>query len=176
MIVLLKLSHLETINRCSDRNTDGTTPNLISVLQKGITIIHEQQSVIKVIGWSYRCEYVVGAFAWGTTLSWLPYTTPPSRSGYELDRIPQHALIWNDSSNTRSTKSDIHSIAEFAVARLDIDSLSSQLKQISNSQHRGYGSVHYSCRNLIAIRGCPIRELRLNNCDAAGRIFDSPPS
>jgi hypothetical protein len=55
--------------RCSDRNTDGTTPNLISVLQKDISIIHEQQSVIKFIGWSCRCEYVVGAFVYGMTLS-----------------------------------------------------------------------------------------------------------
>jgi hypothetical protein len=86
--VLLKLSHQKTIFRCSDRNTDGTTPISISVLQKGISIIHEQQSVINVIGWSYMCEYVVGAFASGMTLSRLPYTTPPSSSGYELDQIP----------------------------------------------------------------------------------------
>jgi hypothetical protein len=86
--VLLKLSHLKTISPCSDRNTDGKTLKLISVLQKGITVIHEQQSVIKVIGWSYRCGYVVGAFAWGMTLPWLPYTTPSSRSGYELDQVP----------------------------------------------------------------------------------------
>jgi hypothetical protein len=69
LIMLLKLSHLKPIFRCSDRNTDATTPNLIFVLQKDISIIHEQQSAIKFIGWSCRCEYVVGAFVWGMTLS-----------------------------------------------------------------------------------------------------------
>jgi hypothetical protein len=110
------------------------------------------------------------------TLSEMLYTSHLLYLDTDSTEYLKRALIWNDSSNTRSTKTDTLSIANFAIAGLDTDSLSSQLKQISSSQHRGHGSVHYSCRNLIVIRGCPIRELRLNKCDIAGRIFNSPPS